>query len=116
LMGPKNMCKKTRKKTPDGAWWGLETCARRQEKQAPDRAWWDLKICARRQEKQAPDRARWGRKPRNAKYPTPPPIELCPAPFLGLTVQPCGEPCGYVTGFDFLTVVAIWLEKKQILY
>jgi len=21
------------------------------------------------------------------------PIELCPAPFLSLTVQPCGEPC-----------------------
>jgi hypothetical protein len=36
----------------------------------------------------------------HAKYTPPPPaprpIELCPAPFLGLTVQPCGEPCDSV--------------------
>jgi hypothetical protein len=37
-----------------------------------------------------------------------PPIELCPAPSLGLTVQPCGEPCG----FDFLTLEVIWIQKK----
>jgi hypothetical protein len=50
-----------------------------------------------------------------AKYPPDPPpspIELCPAPFLRPTVQPCGEPCGSATGFHFLTVGAIWIEKK----
>jgi len=36
-----------------------------------------------------------------------PRIELCPAPFLGLTVQPCGEPCGSAEGFDFWTVGVI---------
>jgi len=39
--------------------------------------------------------------------PPPPPFELCPAPFLGLTVQPCGERCGSPAGFDFLTVEVI---------
>jgi len=33
-------------------------------------------------------------------------------PFLGLTVQPCREPCGSVTGFDFLTVEVIQIENK----
>jgi hypothetical protein len=40
-----------------------------------------------------------------------PPIEHSLAPFLGLTVQACGEPCGPAAGFDFLT-----LEVIQILY
>jgi hypothetical protein len=41
-----------------------------------------------------------------APRPPPPshPNEQCPAPVLGLTVQPCGESCGFVIGFDFLTV------------
>jgi len=33
-------------------------------------------------------------------------------PFLGLTVQPCGEPCGSAAGFDFLTVEVIQIKKK----
>ncbi len=33
-----------------------------------------------------------------------PPIELCPVPFLSLTVQPCGELCGSITAFNFSTV------------
>jgi hypothetical protein len=28
-----------------------------------------------------------------------PPIEHCPARFLGVTVQPCGEPCGCASGW-----------------
>ncbi len=51
---------------------------------------------------------------RNPKYLPPPSIELCPAPFLGLTVQPCrGEPCGSAARFAFLTVVVIWIENKS---
>ncbi len=45
----------------------------------------------------------------NSLKPHPPPrhiIELR-APLLGLTVQPCGEPCGSAAGFDFLTVRVI---------
>jgi hypothetical protein len=47
----------------------------------------------------------------DAKY-SPPPIEHCPPPFLGLTTQPCGEPCGFAAGFGFLTVEVVELEKK----
>jgi len=43
----------------------------------------------------------------------PPPHEQCPAPFLGLTVQPCGESCGFVVGLDFLTEGFIQIEKKS---
>jgi hypothetical protein len=46
---------------------------------------------------------------REAKYP---PIEHCLAPFLGLTVQPCGEPCGPAAGFDFFSVEVIQIKKK----
>jgi hypothetical protein len=41
-----------------------------------------------------------------------PPIEQCPAPFLGLTVHPYGEPCVSAVGFDFLTVEVIQIKKK----
>jgi len=56
-------------------------------------------------------------KAQDAKCPLPPsprapPIEHCPAPFSGLTVQPCGEPCGSVIGFDFLTVEVVEMKKK----
>jgi hypothetical protein len=37
------------------------------------------------------------------------------APFLGLTVQLCGEPCGSAAGFDFLTVELVQIEKKSLL-
>jgi hypothetical protein len=40
-------------------------------------------------------------------------VEHCSALFLGLTVQPCGEPCGSAAGFDFLTVQVIEIEKKS---
>jgi hypothetical protein len=40
------------------------------------------------------------------------PTQHCPAPFLGLTVQPCGEPCGSAAGFDFLTVELIQTENQ----
>jgi hypothetical protein len=40
-------------------------------------------------------------------------MEHCPAPFLGLTVQPCDEPCGSAAGFDFLTVEVIQIGKKM---
>jgi len=36
-------------------------------------------------------------------------MEHCPAPFLGLTVQRCGEPCGSAAGFDFLSAEVIQL-------
>jgi hypothetical protein len=52
---------------------------------------------------------------RDAKSPPPPPqapIEPCLATFLGLTVQPRGEPCGSASGFDFLTVEVIQIKKK----
>jgi hypothetical protein len=45
--------------------------------------------------------------------PPPAPIEHCPAPFLGLTVQPCREPCGSVAGSDFLTVKVIQIKKQK---
>jgi len=48
----------------------------------------------------------------NAIY-NPPPIEHCPAPFVGLTVQPCGEPCGSFAGFDLLTGEVIEIKKKS---
>jgi hypothetical protein len=49
----------------------------------------------------------------DAKYQLPPPpIKLCPGSFLGLTVQPCGEPCGFAAGFDFLTPQDISIRKK----
>jgi hypothetical protein len=60
----------------------------------------------------------------NAKYPPlppspipspPPKMELCPAPFLGLTVQGRREPCSAV-GFDFLIVRVIWIQKKSYLF
>jgi hypothetical protein len=41
------------------------------------------------------------------------PMEHCPASFLGLTVQPCDEPCGSAAGFDFLTVEVIQIGKKM---
>jgi hypothetical protein len=42
------------------------------------------------------------------------PIEHFPAPFLGLTVQPCGEPYGSAKGF--LTVKVIQIQKiEQVL-
>jgi hypothetical protein len=41
------------------------------------------------------------------------PIELCPAPFLGLTVQPCGEPCGSAGGFG-LFEDGSYLNGKEI--
>jgi hypothetical protein len=44
--------------------------------------------------------------------PPPPPGKHFPVPFLGLTVQPCGEPCGSAAGFDFLTVEVIQMKKK----
>jgi hypothetical protein len=50
---------------------------------------------------------------RDSKYAPPPPLELCPAPFLGLPVQPCGEPCGSAAGFYFLTVEIMWIEQKN---
>jgi hypothetical protein len=43
----------------------------------------------------------------DAKHPAPPTIQLCPAPFLGLSVQPCGELCGSAARFDFFTVGVI---------
>jgi hypothetical protein len=50
---------------------------------------------------------------RDAKNaPRPPNRALSGALFLRLTVQPCGEPCGSARGFHFLTVGAIWIEKK----
>jgi len=50
---------------------------------------------------------------RDAKYPpAQAPIEPCLATFLGLTVQPRGEPCGSASGFDFLTVEVIQIKKK----
>jgi hypothetical protein len=33
-------------------------------------------------------------------------------PFLGLTVQPYEESCGFVIGFDFLIVEVIEIKKK----
>jgi hypothetical protein len=44
-----------------------------------------------------------------------PHLEHCPAPFLGLSVQPCGELCDPAAGFDFLTVEVIQIEKKPLL-
>jgi hypothetical protein len=37
------------------------------------------------------------------RYIRPAPLEHCPAPFLGLTVRACGEPCGSAPGFDFFS-------------
>jgi hypothetical protein len=42
------------------------------------------------------------------------PIEHCSVPFLGLTEQTCGDLCGSATGFDFLTVKVIEIEKKAL--
>ncbi len=47
---------------------------------------------------------------RDAKY-----MEHCLALFLGLTVQPCGEPCGSAAGFDFVIVEVIQIEKKKLI-
>jgi hypothetical protein len=51
-----------------------------------------------------------------AKYPSRPHRALSGALsgffFLGLTVQPCGEPRGSSLGFDFLSVEVIQVEKK----
>jgi hypothetical protein len=49
---------------------------------------------------------------RDAKYPPQAPSEPCLATFLGLTVQPRGEPCGSASRFDFLTVEVIQIKKK----
>jgi hypothetical protein len=37
------------------------------------------------------------------------------APFLGLTVQLCVEPCGSAAGFDLLTIELVQIEKKSLL-
>jgi hypothetical protein len=44
---------------------------------------------------------------------TPTPIEHCAAPFLGLTVQPCGELCGSAVEFSFLAVVLLQIPPKK---
>lgn len=41
------------------------------------------------------------------------PIEHFPAPFLGMTVQPCGEPYGSAAGIGFLTVKVVQIQKKE---
>jgi hypothetical protein len=41
------------------------------------------------------------------------PIEHFPASFLGLTVQPCGEPYGSAAGIGFLTVRVIQIQKNE---
>jgi len=40
-------------------------------------------------------------------------LEHCQAPFLGLTVQPCGESCGSAAEFAFLTIELIQIENKS---
>jgi hypothetical protein len=44
--------------------------------------------------------------------PHPPRSHRAP-PFVGLTVQPCGEPCGSAAWLDFLTV-EVYLNRKEI--
>jgi hypothetical protein len=46
--------------------------------------------------------------------PPPPQLEHCPAPFLGLTVQPCSELCDSAAGFDVFPVKVIEIEKKPL--
>jgi len=48
----------------------------------------------------------------HAKYP---PHRALTAPFLGLTVQFCREPCGCAAGFNFLTVEIVQIETKSLL-
>ncbi len=54
----------------------------------------------------------WQSHLREAKYP---PHWALSAPFLGLTVQLCEEPCGSAVGFDFLVVELVQIEKKSLL-
>jgi hypothetical protein len=44
---------------------------------------------------------------------TPPPIWHWPAPFLDLTVQPCGELCRSAAEFDFLIVKVNEIKRKH---